>query len=188
MWVRDKDLTEASNSSPMTATLRRALVPLLALAACGVILVTVHRLARDIDYHTMVHALRGTAPALLWVSVLATAASYASLIGRDVGALRYVGARVSTPILLLGSFCGTALGNSVGFGALAGGAVRYRTYAAAGIKPEQVARMMAFITVGFGVGLAAYAAGSMVVADQAIGRLIHLSPLLVRLGGGGVLS
>ena len=188
MRVRDKDLTEASNSSRVTAVLRRALVPMLALAACGVILVMVHRLAKDIDYHSMVHALRGTAPGMLLVSALATAASYISLIGRDVGALRYVGARVPTPILLLGSFCGTALGNSVGFGMLAGGAVRYRTYGAAGVKPEQVARMMAFITIGFGLGLAAYAAASMVVADEAIGRLIHVPPLVVRLGGGGVLA
>jgi len=38
--------------------------------------------------------------------------------------------------LFLASFCGSALGNAVGFGALTGGAVRYRIYGAAGLRPE----------------------------------------------------
>ena len=168
-------------------SLRRAAVPVAALAACVVILALIHHLGRDIDYHAMVHALRDTPATVLWTSVGATALSFIALIGRDLGALRYVRAVVPIPALLVGSFCGTALGNAVGFGALAGGAVRYRIYGGFGMTPEQVARMMAFITVGFAVGLAAYAAGNTVVAADAVSRLIGLSPEAARFWGAAIL-
>ena len=68
-----------------------------------------HKLSRDIDYHAMVHAMRQTRHSLLWASLAATAVSYVALLGRDVAALRYVGARVPLPATLLASFCGSAL-------------------------------------------------------------------------------
>ncbi len=164
--------------------LRRWIVPVVVLAVCGLVLAVMHRLSRDIDYHAMVHAMRQTPRRLLWVSVAATAVSYVALIGRDVAALRYVGAKVPLPAMLLAAFCGSALGNAVGFGALTGGAMRYRIYGAAGITPEQVARLMAFITVAFAVGLAAVAAAGMVAADTVVGHLLALPVALVQ--GGGI--
>ncbi len=166
--------------------LQRLIGPVVGLAVCGLILAVAHKLSRDIDYHALVHALRQTRRSLLWESLAATAVSYVALIGRDVAALRYVGARVPLRATLLASFCGSALGNAVGFGALTGGAMRYRIYGAAGITPEQVARLMVFITVSFAVGLAFVAAVGTVLAEGAVGRLLGLPPLLVR--GGGVVT
>jgi phosphatidylglycerol lysyltransferase len=167
-----------------TSLLRRLMAPAIALVACGIVLALLHGLSHGIDYHAMIRAMRRTPNRLLIWSAGATAVSYLALIARDVCALSYVGARIPASALLLGSFAGSALGNAVGFGALTGGAVRYRAYGAVGVQSDQITRIMLFITAGFGVGLAAYAAAAALFAGKTIGRLLHLSP--VALHGGGV--
>lgn len=169
------------------ALLRRWGAPLAILAVCALVLALIQHVGRDIDYRAMMRAFRHLPSGLVWGAILATALSYVSLIARDVGAMRYAGIKVPLPALLVGSFCGTALGNTVGFGALAGGAVRYRIYGGFGATPEQIARMMAFITVTFAVGLAAYAAVNMVIAAPALSRLLHTPPLAVQALGGAIL-
>ncbi len=164
------------------------MAPLAALVVCGLVLAMMHGASRSIDYHTMVRAVRHMPQSMVWTSIAATAVSFLALIGRDVGALRYAAADVPRATLLLGSFCSSALGNAVGFGALSGGAVRYRVYGAAGVAPEQVALVMLFITLGFGVGLVAVAAGSALLAGNAIGRLFDIAPLAVRAGGVAALT
>jgi phosphatidylglycerol lysyltransferase len=70
---------------------------------------------------------------------MATMLSYLALVGRDVAALRMIGLKLPRPLLWVGAVAGSALGNAVGFGALTGGAVRYRVYGAAGVSAVQVA-------------------------------------------------
>ena len=60
-----------------------------------------------------------------WVIVAAlavTAVDFVVLFANDFGALRYAGASAPVTSTLLASFCGYALGNFIGFGALSGGA------------------------------------------------------------------
>ena len=60
-----------------------------------------------------------------WVIVAAlavTAVDFVVLFANDLGALRYAGASAPVTSTLLASFCGYALGNFIGFGALSGGA------------------------------------------------------------------
>ena len=128
----------------MASLMRRLVAPAIALVACGIVLALLHGLSHGIDYHAMIRAMRRTPNRLLLWSAGATAVSYLALIARDVCALRYVGARIPASALLLGSFCGSALGNAVGFGALTGGAVRYRAYGAVGVQPDQITRIMLF--------------------------------------------
>jgi phosphatidylglycerol lysyltransferase len=167
--------------------LRRVAVPIAALVACGLILVVLHRLTAGIDYHAMIRALRRTPHSAVMASVAATALSFLALIGRDVCALRYVGVRIPPSALLLASFCGSALGNAVGFGTLTGGAVRYRVYGAVGVQPEQIGRIMLFITAGFALGLAGVGAVSAIVAAGPVAELLQLPATALRLAGGAVL-
>lgn len=164
------------------AVLRRLAAPVAALAAFGIVLALVHGLSHGIDYRAMVHSLRNTPPELIGWSALGTAVSYVGLILRDVTALRYAKARVPISALLLASFCGSALGNAVGFGALTGGAVRYRIYGASGVSPDAVGRIMLFITAGFGLGLVEFAGGSSLIAAEHVARLFGWHTEWVRIG------
>ena len=94
----------------------------------------------------------------------ATAVSYATLFGYDLSGLRYARARPPLSSVFLASFCGYAIGNAVGLGALSGGAVRYRIYTAAGLSPGQIARVILFISAALGIGLATIAGLGLVLA------------------------
>jgi phosphatidylglycerol lysyltransferase len=164
-------------------TLRRVTGPAAALIACALLLALLHGLSRGLDYRGVIRALREIPNAWIWLSVLFTALSYVALVARDQIALNYVGVKVTTPAMLLASFCGSALGNAVGLRALTGDAVRDRVYGAVGVKPEHTARVKLFINVAFAVGLAAFIAGSLMLAGGAVARLLGISISALRIIG-----
>src|ERR1700758_998420 len=151
----NKELQNTTRSLTGRAkVLRRIAEPIVALAACTLLLLFLNGLSRGLDYRGVMQALRATPHRLIWISILLTGLSYLALVGRDLCALSYVGVQVSTPALLLASFCGSALGNAISFKALTADAVRDRVYGVIGVRPEQTARVMLFINVAFGIGLA----------------------------------
>ena len=184
----DKELQNTTRSLTSRAKiLRRIAGPIAALAACALLLVLLNGLSRGLDYHGVTQALRATPHRLVWISILLTAVSYLALVARDLCALSYVGVQVSTPALLLASFCGSALGNAISFKALTADAVRDRVYGAVGVRPEQTARVMLFINVAFGIGLAAFAALSLMLAGNAIAHLLPASITSIRCAGAAAL-
>ena len=185
--LMDKELQHTNRSvTSRTKVLRRIAGPIAALAACALLLVLLNGLSRGLDYHGVTQALRATPHRLVWISILLTAVSYLALVARDLCALSYVGVQVSTPALLLASFCGSALGNAISFKALTADAVRDRVYGAVGVRPEQTARVMLFINVAFGIGLAAFAALSLMLAGNAIAHLLPVSITSIRCAGAAV--
>ena len=163
--------------------LRRFAVPTLALLVCALLLVAAQDLTKTLDYHAVVKTLRRLPSDRLVGSLFATILSYLALVGRDAVGLRAVGAKVPAPLLWIGSIAGSALGNAVGFGALTGGAVRYRIYGAAGVSAGQVARLSVLTGVTFGLGLVVMSGLELVCAAPSIGRLLHV-PLVPLFGGG----
>src|ERR1700756_18515 len=73
---------------------------------------------------------------------------------------------------LLASFCGFAIGNTVGLGAFSGGAVRYRLYSAAGLSPGQITRVIFFIAIAYVIGLATITALGLVMRAEEVSRLL----------------
>jgi phosphatidylglycerol lysyltransferase len=155
--------------------LPRIAAPLFSLAICGLALFVLHRLSLDLNYHAVIHALRRMRPKQVWTSIGWTILSYLALIAGDACALTYAGVNVPASVLLLASFCGWALDNTAGFGALTGRAVRGRVYGALGVRPEHIARIMLFIYIAFGMGLAAFAGANALLAGG--GRNFFFLPL-----------
>ena len=151
--------------------LRRPLIGVAALALGGVVLWGLQKASAGISFDAMVAALRATSPTALLASLAATCLSFIALLGYDLSGLRYAGARPPLTAVLLASFCGFAIGNTVGLGAFSGGAVRYRLYSAAGLSPGQIARVIFFIAIAFGIGLATITALGLVLrAEEVSGR------------------
>ncbi len=159
---------------------RPLLVAFLALVLAGMVLLGIEREAAEIDFQLLVKALRATPAASLAAALATTALSYLALIGYDVSALRYARAHAPLRTILLASFSGFAIGNAVGLGAFSGGAVRYRLYTAAGLSPGQIARVVLFLSIAFGVGLGTIAALSMVLQASEVSRLLGVSPQPLR--------
>lgn len=165
---------------PPSARVRQYLFSAFALAACAIVLAVAQHVSRSLDYHAVVVALRGLPSGLVFRSLLLALLSYAALVGRDACALRYANIRLPTSTFLVGAIAGAALGNSAGFGALTGAAVRYRIYRTAGVKADQVARLTLLTNVVSSVGLVLLSAGATVVAAPAAGALLHLPVGLLR--------
>jgi phosphatidylglycerol lysyltransferase len=173
---------------PLAAAARNIVASTMArrlggIAAFGLVaalvLMVAHRLVRDLDYHTLVHGLRHTSGHVIALAVVATAASFLSLIAREVCALRYAQARAPWPAVLLAGFCGSALRNAVGLAGLTGAGVRYRIYSAVGIRPDAVVRIIVFAMAGSGIGLVWFFAASALVETTAIADLFHWSAKLL---------
>ncbi|MFZ2104934.1 MAG: bifunctional lysylphosphatidylglycerol flippase/synthetase MprF [Roseiarcus sp.] len=158
----------------------RLLVSLAVLVAGAVFILPLGDLVASIDYHEMTVALRRMPAGAIAASIAATVLSFAALVGRDASALRYIGARTSFSALLLASFCGTALGNAAGFGALTAAAVRYRIYGAVGIKRNDVTRLILFVMGGFALGLAGIGGLAGLIEADPVAALLGWAPSVLR--------
>ena len=157
--------------------LRRPLFLALAILSLGgVILWGLQKATADISFDALVLALRATRTSALLAALAATVVSYTALVGYDLAGLRYAGARLPLRTVLLASFCGYAIGNAVGLGAFSGGAVRYRIYTAAGLSPGQIARIIGFISVALGIGLASIAGLGLILRAHQVSQMLGTSP------------
>jgi phosphatidylglycerol lysyltransferase len=174
--IKIKPIAGRAASSSIGGAPRLLLIASFALVLGGMVLWGFEKATAQIDFQLLVSALRATPRGSLAAALAATALSYLALIGYDVSGLRYARAQAPLKTVLLASFCGFAIGNSVGLGAFSGGAVRYRLYTAAGVSPGQIARVILFISVAFGVGLATVAALGLVLHAGEVGGLLGASP------------
>jgi phosphatidylglycerol lysyltransferase len=155
---------------------RRLLVGLAAFAVALLAFWGLEKAAAGVSFHALVASLRATRTSALLMALGATVVSYVTLFGYDLSGLRYARARPPLSSVFLASFCGYAIGNAVGLGALSGGAVRYRIYTAAGLSPGQIARVILFISAALGIGLATIAGLGLVLCAHRVSRMLGTSP------------
>lgn len=88
----------------------------------------------------------------LWIAAGFTVLAYAVLAIYDKLGSIYAGNPVSWTRSLLASFCGYSLAHNLGFAAVSGAAVRYRLYSAWGLSPLEIAKVVGFTSLTFGLG------------------------------------
>ena len=88
--------------------------------------------------------------------------------------------KVPFSYVALTSFCAYAVGNIAGFGPLTGGTVRYRFYSPLGVSPEDVARIVGYVTAAFGFGLVFVTGLGLMMADAKLAALVGLPVIAVR--------
>ncbi|WP_397415310.1 lysylphosphatidylglycerol synthase domain-containing protein [Phenylobacterium sp.] len=105
-----------------------------------------------------------------WDSVamaLALSASSFILMGFvEFMGLRWAGARLPLPSVLLGSFMASAMAHSLGANLLVSGAVRARYYGRMGVSLQQTAAITVFQSFSFTAGLLALAGVSLLIAGS----------------------
>lgn len=88
----------------------------------------------------------------LWAAVGWTFLAYAVLTIYDRLGSVYAGYPVSYIRTSLASFCAYTLAHNLGVAAVSGAAVRFRFYAAWGLPPAAIAKIVAFTSLTFGLG------------------------------------
>ena len=98
-------------------------------------------------------------------AMLATLAAYLVLAAYDVTAFRYIGRRMAFRRVALVSSISYAFSHNLGFGALTGGAIRYRFYSDWGVSPGDIARVVVY--AGLVYYLCAFSVGGLLMLPNA---------------------
>jgi uncharacterized membrane protein YbhN (UPF0104 family) len=88
----------------------------------------------------------------LVISFVWTVLSYGVLTFYDRLGTIYAGHKVRYRRVAFASFCAYALSHNLGFAAVSGAAVRYRLYSHWGLTPVQIAKVVGFCSLTFGLG------------------------------------
>jgi len=97
-------------------------------------------------------AMQAITPQALWIAGGCTILAYLVLAIYDKLGSIYAGHPVSWTRSLFASFCGYSLAHNLGFAAVSGAAVRFRLYSAWGLSPVQIAKVIGFTSLTFGLG------------------------------------
>ncbi|MCA1439026.1 bifunctional lysylphosphatidylglycerol flippase/synthetase MprF [Ensifer sp. IC4062] len=157
------------------------------LSAIGTLLVialfgaAIFHLTAEVHYDEVVSALADTSWKSVAAAILFTGLSFLALTFYDVAALDYIKRKLPYADVALTAACAYAVGNTAGFGPLSGGAIRYRSYSRLGLQPEEIARVIAFVTLAFGLGLATVTCLSLLTVGEYVAPLTGLDPFWLRI-------
>ena len=114
----------------------------------------------------------------LFFSFLWTVAAYGVLTFYDRLGTVYAGHPVSHARAAFASFCAYALAHNLGFAAVSGAAVRYRLYAHWGLSAFEIAKVIAFCSLTFGLGGMVLGGGILLVEPESVPFLGETLPRL----------
>lgn len=169
---------------PLLALLLRFRVYLASIAVIavfGLMTVAAYNLTNEVRYDDVLEALSQTTWASVVLAVMFTGLSFAALICYDLNALEYIGRKLPPAPVAMTAFSAYAIGNTAGFGALSGGAIRFRAYSRLGLTPEEIARVIAFVTLSFGIGLLGVSAVSALVTAPRLASVAGMDADVLRL-------
>ncbi len=132
--------------------LLRHLPALLGVALLFGAIYVVQREFRHLKVADIKASLSAIPPRALVISFAWTVVSYGVLTFYDRLGTIYAGHKVSYRRVAFASFCAYALSHNLGFAAVSGAAVRYRLYSHWGLTPVQIAKVVGFCSLTFGLG------------------------------------
>jgi uncharacterized membrane protein YbhN (UPF0104 family) len=142
---------------------------------------------RHLHLEDIGRAVNAITPRALGLGFLCTILSYSVLTIYDRLATIYVGHRLAYARAAFTSFCAYALSHNLGFGALSGGAVRYRLYGHWGLTPLQIAQIVAFCSLTFGLGGMVIGGATLLIEPQVIPFFGEHLPRAALRGAGALL-
>lgn len=161
---------------------------LAALAVFVVVLFWLHQLLGEYHWHDVFRSMQGIRrEALLRAAVLAIA-GYCSLSLYEILAVNFAGATLPVRRMFLIALMAYGIGHTFGTNTLSGGAIRFRAYTLLGLRPTQIATIIAFGTLTFSLGAAVLLGGSLLAESVLSATILHLPVLLVRIAGVALLA
>ena len=174
---READATPLAETSltPHQSPHLRWIGPIVAVMACGAILVLLAELLSGLDVSVVAASALATPPLLIVASLLFSSLSYAALIGYDALGVRAAsGKTIPLRTIAVGSFTSYAIGHALGFPLLTAGWVRWRVYGAAGLSLGEVAKLTAVAAMTLWIGMAAALGLGASLEPQALATLDRL--------------
>jgi phosphatidylglycerol lysyltransferase len=137
----------------MRSSLKRVLPPIAAALLFGLALVLLHHTLEEYHYRDVMSALQAIPHQRIAWAILLTLANYFILCGYDFLGMRYIGRTLARARVALASFVSYAFSQSLGFGVLTGGSLRFRLYSMWGLGGAEIAGVVAFCALTFWLGI-----------------------------------
>jgi phosphatidylglycerol lysyltransferase len=167
-------------------TVRRLLPVALSFGIIAVATAVLWRALAQVEPAAVLRHIQSLPLALVLISLLAAATAYTALAIYEVHMLRHVSPAVSARRAFVTALSAYPIGHAIGFGALSGGAVRYRIYTAAGVDTVGLARIVVLSAMPYALGLGVLLALALIVDARQAASLLGLEAATAV--GAGVLS
>ena len=158
--------------------LREFVWPALGFAAVILSIWLLHEQFRGVAVAPEVWSdLKAIPPGQYELAIGATLLAYAALAWYDRIALLHLGVRnISWTFIALCSFTTYALAHNIGASVVSGAMVRYRAYSTKGLSPAQIALLVGFCSLTFGLGVLLLGGLILVIDPWQLRRLAGLLP------------
>ena len=167
----------------------RGVLPALVSAAIIVVAgVVLYRTLGRIDAADVAAGFGAIAGRDIALAAVFTLLAYLSLAVYEVAMLRYIDAGLPDGRPFLTALIAYPVGHAVGFGALSGGAVRYRFYSAAGLSTFDIGKVVVLSVLPYAAGLGVLCATALMLASPEAATLLGVAPHSSVLAGGLLLA
>ena len=170
----------------ISQTAQRLLPVVISLGIIAVAAAVLWRALAEIEPAAVLRHIQALPLPLVLASLLATATAYSALALYEVHMLRHVSPAVSARRAFVTALSAYPIGHAIGFGALSGGAVRYRIYSTAGVDTLGLARIVLLSAIPYGLGLGVLLGLALIVDAAQAASLLGLQTRTAI--GAGVLS
>ena len=168
--------------------LARVIPALVSGAIIAVAALVLYRTLGRVDAADVARQFGAIPAADLVLAASFTALAFLSLAVYEVAMLRYITSGLPDWRPFLTALIAYPVGHAVGFGALSGGAVRYRFYASEGLSTFDVGKVIVLSAMPYAAGLGLLCGASLVFDATGAASLLQATPRTVMVGGALLLA
>ncbi|RBC41702.1 hypothetical protein BRM94_10930, partial [Xanthomonas oryzae pv. oryzae] len=177
-------MTDTPASSETSASgWRRALPVIVSLAILAMALHALSSQFTDHGYRQIRHAFRALGAGQITLTLLLGLSSYVCLVGFDWVGLKRTGKQLHPARVGITAFMAHAVGQTLGFAALTGGAVRLRGYGSVGLTLAEIGQVVLMSTLGFIFGAWVLLGLALMLEPEAAARALPITAQAIRIAG-----
>ncbi len=156
----------------------------LPIAVSAIVIVLAARFllsdARGLRLADVLRGLRDIPVDALVIGGVLVAVLYTALGVYEAIVADYVAGPVSRRRAAMGGVLAASIGHALGLGTVSGGAIRYRVYRAAGMRPIDIGKMIVLVAMPYPGGLGLMLSASLLMQCEAAAPILHTSASLLR--------
>ncbi|TXH05792.1 MAG: bifunctional lysylphosphatidylglycerol flippase/synthetase MprF [Nevskiaceae bacterium] len=156
------------------------LMPAITLLIFSLAMVVLYRSLSHLRWADVVDELRRMPRRDVLIAMFCAMGSYVMLMFYDGLALKIVGHKLPYWRIAETSFTAYAVGHSIGLSSISGGSVRLRQYSAAGLKPLEIAAVIALCSITFMLGVSTLLGLSLIMEAHDAHKILHIHPPVAR--------
>lgn len=157
----------------------KVLAPYVVGAVLFVVAIAVlHRMVGSFHWHDVTEEIQRIGWDRVFLALFFTFFSFAMLVGYEIYGVRWAGKRLPLIHIATASFVTQSIAHCTGFAPFVGAGVRYRFYVGQGLGALDVAKVQAFFTFTFSLGVATLSGLVLVLSPETLSQATPISTTL----------